>query len=76
LKSNAAGIGAVDIKYIDGSAEVVVLPEVAERERVNDWWIAADIGLGGAMSVLLVWGVLVSLWFRPARPARTRAQPS
>jgi hypothetical protein len=69
LKESAEAVRAVDIKYIDNSDEAVILSEVAERERVNNWWIRADISMAIVMGVLLAWSTLTSLWFgRPARP--------
>jgi hypothetical protein len=51
----------VAIRYdADQAMEPVILSEAAERERVNAWWISADLGVAIAMTVIcLVVGVLM-----------------
>jgi len=45
----------VAIKYDTASAlEPVILSEVAERDRVNDWWINANIAMAVAMTIVCV----------------------
>ena len=45
----------VAIKYVpESTLEPVILSEAAERDRVNDWWINANIAMAVAMTIVCV----------------------
>jgi len=52
----------VAIKYVPKSTlEPVILSEAAERDRVNEWWIARDAWMALAMTIIcavIAWMVL------------------
>ena len=66
------GVGAnVTIKYLPGDdPEPVILSEATERERVNEWWIRADLGVATAMTLVCVLiGIFMVMGARSRRPA-------
>jgi hypothetical protein len=62
----------VAIKYLPGSRrEAVILSEAAERDRVNTWWINANLAVAGAMSIICtVFGIMVMSVRRSGRKSR------
>jgi hypothetical protein len=62
--ARSAGAGqAVAIMYIpESTLEPVILSEASERERINEWWTTANIGLAIAMTMVcaVVAGIMLA----------------